>query len=103
VLLNKPTAKPPKRCSHLLLAIIHFIILPILVRNIISEIPPSIHEWRSGNSSSDPPQNEDPITIKDINELIKNNSDYYKRQNAYFYIDELTELDINYEKHKTRI
>jgi hypothetical protein len=74
--------------------------LPILVRNIISEIPPSIHEWRSGNSSSDPPQNEDPITIKDINELIKNNSDYYKRQNAYFYIDELTELDINYEKHK---
>ena len=59
----------------------------IFVRNILSEIPPSIHEWKEELKS-----NKTIITIKDINEVIKENNEYYKRQSAYFYIDELDDI-----------
>ena len=69
--------------------------LGIIVKNYLSELPPLIHEWndiyKEGN-----------ITIKDINELLnKENSDYdynnyYKKQDAYFYINQLPTLRNNY-------
>ena len=72
--------------------------LGIIVKNYLSEIPPLIHEWndiyKSGN-----------LTIKDINELlnkkIKENYDYdynnyYKKQDAYFYINQLPTLRNDY-------
>jgi hypothetical protein len=70
--------------------------LNIFVRNIISEIPPSIHEWK--NEYVETAYNyikEKNISIKDINKFVKENSSYYKKMDVSFNINELT--DFNYE------
>ena len=69
--------------------------LGIFVKNYLSEMPPFIHEWndifQSGN-----------ISIKDINNLIKKNfpnsdyDNYYKRQDAYFYVNQIPDFSASY-------
>ena len=63
--------------------------LGIFVKNYLSEIPPLIHEWTEIFKSRE-------ISIKDIDELIikKNNdfNNYYKKQDAYFYINQIPNL-----------
>ena len=72
--------------------------LGIIVRNFLSEIPPNIHEWYNGFINEiDEKKN---ITIKDINKIIKenyNNYKYYRKQEAYFYINELPEFNEDYK------
>ena len=69
----------------------------MIVRNIISEIPPNIHEWNNYNYDN---INDDIITIKDINKIIKENENYYEKQDAYFYIDEISDF---YDKYKHKV
>jgi len=63
--------------------------LGIIVKNYLTEIPPTLHEWNYY-------YNNELITIKDINELLniknKDNSEfnnYYQKQDAYVYINHL--------------
>jgi hypothetical protein len=71
--------------------------LTIFVRNIISEIPPSIHEWKNEYASTDYNYiKEKNITIKDINKFVRDNSSYYKKMDVSFNIEELSEF-YNYE------
>jgi hypothetical protein len=69
----------------------------MIVRNILSEIPPNIHEWNNYNYDT---IDNNIITIKDINKIIKDNEDYYEKQDAYFYIEEITDF---YEKYKDKV
>jgi len=70
--------------------------LGIIVHNYLSEIPPLLHEWNYEYNS-------EKVTIKDINNLIKKNSDnsndnnYYKKQDAYFYINQLPTFEKKYK------
>ena len=71
----------------------------IIVRNILSELPPNVHEWNNYNYNYKE-QNDKIITIKDINKVIKDDENFYEKQNAYFYIDELSEL---YNTYKDKV
>ena len=73
--------------------------LAILVRNFLSEIPPDIHEWDNGFINENDDENKS-ITIKDINTIIKGDYNYYKKQEAYFYINELPEFNEKYSDKK---
>ena len=67
--------------------------LGIIIRNILSEIQPDIHEWNDKYKEEDELYK---ITIKNFNQLINENENYYKKQDAYFYINELPDF-YNYE------
>ena len=73
--------------------------LPIIVNNYLTEIPPSLHEWNNKYDS-------EIVTLKDIKNLVNKNKDnsdddnYYKKQDAYFYIDQLPEFR---EKYTTKV
>ena len=69
----------------------------MIVRNILSEIPPNIHEWNNYNYEN---INDNIITIKDVNKIIKENENYYEKQDAYFYIDEISDF---YDKYKDKV
>ena len=63
--------------------------LGIIVKNYLTEIPPTLHEWNNYF-------NNELVTIKDINNLLttknKDNSEfnnYYQKQDAYVYINNL--------------
>ena len=72
--------------------------LTIFVRNIISEIPPSIHEWKNEYASTDYIYiKEKNITNKDINKFVNENSSYYKKMDVSFNIDELIDFYYKYE------
>ena len=74
--------------------------LSIIIRNILSEIPPSVHEWK--NEYIDKNEEEDnknkSITIKDINKLIKEKEDYYTRQEAFLFINNISEYNDSYKE-----
>lgn len=76
--------------------------LSIFVRNIISEIPPNVHEWRNEYVSikyegidKDIKENRKKslVTVKYINKLVDENKDYYQKQDTYFYINNLTGIN----------
>ena len=72
--------------------------LTIFIRNIISEIPPNIHEWKNEYVKSDYNYiKEKNITIKDINKFVRENSSYYKKMDVSFNIDELIDFYYEYE------
>ena len=72
--------------------------LTIFIRNIISEIPPSIHEWKNEYASTDYIYiKEKNITNKDINKFVSENSSYYKKTDVSFNIEELTDFNYEYE------
>ena len=72
--------------------------LTIFVRNIISEIPPNIHEWKNEYVNTKYSYiKEKNITIKNINKFINENSSYYKKMDVSFNIDELTDYNYEYE------
>ena len=72
--------------------------LTIFVRNIISEIPPSIHEWKNEYANTDYNYiKEKNITMKDINKFVSENSSYYKKMDVSFNIEELTDFNYEYE------
>jgi hypothetical protein len=62
----------------------------IFVRNIISEIPPNIHEWKNEYEKTDYNY------LKEINKFVNQNSSYYKKMDVSFNIEELSEF-YNYE------
>ena len=64
--------------------------LTIFVRNIISEIPPSIHEWKNEYEKTDYNY------LKEINKFVNQNSSYYKKMDVSLNIEELTDF-YNYE------
>ena len=51
----------------------------IILRNIISEIPPLTHEYKNEFISRDNDLKNEEITIKDINKLLKNNKNIYRK------------------------
>ena len=63
----------------------------IFVRNIISEIPPNIHEWKNEYEKTDYNY------LKEINKFVNQNSSYYKKMDVSFNIEELSEF-YNYEE-----
>ena len=69
----------------------------IIIRNIISEIPPNIHEWRNNYINSDTKKKLSNINIKDINKVIKNNYDkeIYQEQVKNVDISQLYKDPIN--------
>lgn len=69
----------------------------MIVRNILSEIPPNIHEWNNYNYEN---IDDNIITIKDVNKIINENESYYEKQDAYFYINEISDL---YDKYKDKV
>ena len=72
--------------------------LTIFIRNIISEIPPNIHECKNEYVKSDYNYiKEKNITIKDINKFVRENSSYYKKMDVSFNIDELIDFYYEYE------
>ena len=71
--------------------------LKIFIRNILSEIPPDIHERRDQIINEEIKNN---ITVKNYYKIIKQNENYYKKQDVYFYIHELTDI---YNKYKYKV
>ena len=69
--------------------------LGIFVRNILSEIPPEIHEWNEKYKEED---DDYKITSKNFYKIINEDENYYKKQDAYFYINELS-YNYSYEKN----
>ena len=51
----------------------------IILRSIISEIPPLAHEYKNKTVSNDNELKSEEITIKDINKLLKNSKNIYKK------------------------
>ena len=63
--------------------------LSIIVRNILSEIPPDIYE-RKGKTDDEEFKNN--ITIVNYYKIIKQKESYYKKQEPFFFINELTDI-----------
>ena len=74
----------------------------IIIRNIISGIPPDIHEWKGYKVSDEYIEEKNKITIKDINKLLKNQDSskiYEKYQNEF----NLNDLGISiYNRYKSK-
>ena len=51
----------------------------IILRNIISEIPPLVHEYKNKIICNDEGLTNEEITIRDINKLLKNNKNIYRK------------------------
>ena len=63
--------------------------LSIIVKNILSEIPPDIHE-RKGNTDEEEFKNN--ITVVNYYKIINQKESYYKKQEPFFFINELTDI-----------
>ena len=71
--------------------------LSIIVRNILSEIPPDIHERKNKIIDEEIKNN---ITVKSYYKIISQNENYYKKQEPFFFINELTDI---YNFYKDRV
>ena len=65
----------------------------IIIRNIISEIPPNIHEWSNNYINYDTKEKLSNISNKDINKVIENNK--YKT----LYQEHVKNITINYDNN----